>query len=184
MPLFGAAVEAGEPCADPTTDTGTHLCPEGYWCDLESGATPVCREPFVADEECFGGDSACEPGYVCGRNAGNWSCMQPLVVGEVDAPCDGEDATAQEHGFCNSFLGLYCEGGTCKSYLDGDEGDPCVGVDIIRSMSCKPDLYCDSTDKCAPLLPDGTACDSNSECEGLCGDKALEPKCVPAVCTE
>ncbi len=184
MPLFGAAVEAGEPCADPTADSGTHLCPEGYWCDLESGATPVCREPFVADEECFGGDAACEPGYVCGRNAGNWSCMQPLVVDEVDAPCDGEEATVQQYGFCNSFLGLYCEVGKCKSYLNGDVGDPCVGVDIIRSMSCKPDLYCDSTDKCAPLLSDGTSCEDHSSCEGRCDDSAAESKCVPAVCTE
>jgi hypothetical protein len=70
--------------------------------------------------------------------------------------------------------------GTCLP--KAASGQSCV--QILGQNSCEPELYCDSTNKCAATKSDGTSCGGNRECQSLTCGAAPDAGnlCQPALC--
>jgi hypothetical protein len=184
-----AAVEAGigEPCGDAgcadggycadgtcaalvaqgTDCTNDDMCDYGLLCLPLNDGPPQCNPAPGAGDPCVGGESCPIQGLQCSFTD---NTCQP-VLHEGDA-CD------PENDLCSFFSGS-CDADTMTCAAWPSVGEPCPG------FLCSGGAWCDfdfetQMSECKAPLSNGTACDSDGQCDsGNCDD--MTDTCVADV---
>jgi hypothetical protein len=144
-------------------------CAAGSWCSREQ----YCVEEREAGESCNEVNAFCPRDYVCADDeTGGMSCAKVtlLPIGAMcSSPLIAIDGTL---GVCDSVSLEVCRDGMCQRPPAGDEGDPCISVDL--KSTCNPGLYCDwGANICRAIKMNGETCRDANECQ-----------CVNGVCSE
>jgi hypothetical protein len=164
-------VGLGKPCTRNLTGAASLLlCSDDLWCatlpggDANQDPLGQCAKPIAGSGACADGDDVCTDG-LCDETAG--TCQAYTLRKQAGETCDKASRT-----FCDPLASLVCgPDGTCLFSGDGSEGKGCFTSDL--QWGCDPGLYCkkpllassDEPGTCEQLLPDGAACDRETNCE-------------------
>jgi len=143
----------------PKRDDG-QLCPKSTACKTNHCQNDYC----CADGDCCVNLAQCPATYAvpseC-QNAGNCqgirkdpTCLN-FMCGNTPVNDDTACAVSTESKGCGCYNSVYCSG-------DSDQTSPDCPVDCVVDTECDDSCHCDGT--CEPDLPNGSACDENSDC--------------------
>jgi len=179
LPATGSACDDGDPCtktdqcrADKTCAGVTYTCHTPGFCETTVGATcngdGTCTYPPATG-------LACDDGNPCTKTD---QCR-------ADKTCAGVTYTCDTPGFCETTVGVACNGdGTCAyppaTGLACDDGNPCTKTDQCRAdktcagvtYTCDAPGFCETTvgatcngdGTCAYPPATGLACDDENPC--------------------
>lgn len=158
----------------------THTCQadqdDGQACETDGER---CRSGHCQNGFCCGGGDCCASELDCPASyTGIPSCATATACAGLQriARCQGSvctsttvdndaacDATVVAND-CGNYLAVRCTGSSSQAV-------PLCAVACASNSDCDPGAYCDAQSACVPVLPDGSACSADEQCQaGHCGN--------------
>jgi len=173
------AVEAARaplnaPCsfiAETETFSRLTLCEDGLQCSEDR-----CVTLPAEGAACRVGVFDCGWALICAEGG---TCVRPIVVSELGAPCNDRMTPGPAPRVCDAQLDLLCIGDQCRTFPT-NVGEPCGGYD-----GCGVGLHCNLEGAvnygiCALPRPDGSRCRTDGMCESRFCQQGLV--CTQPIC--
>lgn len=165
LALPTADATLGNPCGDYDQE-----CEPGLFCQDD-----VCARWRTLDDVCDPNSDSCEPGTYCRESEDDEDVGTCVAVRMETGPGEACGALATEFVVCDPRADLYCtddENGVCALYQPTGE----VGEYCFVTAECVDGLVCLDGACLAGLLPDGSDCDGDGQCEsGNCVQQGTLP---------